>query len=173
VNILRRLFGRAPAEPDEATAFPITFNGKGAYSKSFDGAAGVVLEDDGETGYLYATSGDHSEIWDALHLYDRNDPHALRPDDEVFVVWNAARRRAGIYYREEFHGVYDFRARRGACRTGFPPRRADGKWSDWPHVGRVADKRAGTGVVGYNSEMHQPRCFGFASGLLPVIAEFA
>ena len=55
--------------PSEKVAHPINFNGKGVYgleNELFD--FGVIFEDDGETGYFYATNKDHTEVFDALHL---------------------------------------------------------------------------------------------------------
>lgn len=138
VTIFSRLFGgRAKVVPEVATAFPVAFVAEGQYEIALDGAVGVVFEDDGETGYLYATDGHHSEILDALHIYDRNEPDELQPAEEVFIVWNPARQRAGLYYREKFHAVCDFRLRRGTCRTGFLPPLAS---VAWPPVGHEWDE---------------------------------
>jgi hypothetical protein len=129
----RRVGQKHDAEPDEATAFPVRYQGKGPYAKSFADEYGVVFEDDGETGYFYATDGEHTQIFDALHLYDRGDSDSLQPGEEAFVVWNPSRKRAGLYYRNEFHAVFDFSARRGVCRTGFPPALSSSDWSQSGH----------------------------------------
>ncbi|MCY2925242.1 MAG: DUF2251 domain-containing protein [Planctomycetota bacterium] len=132
MGIFDRLFGtKRNAEPDEATAYPISFSGKGPYQKSFGNDFGVVFEDDGETGYFYATNGSHTTIFDALHVYDRNTPDAIPVGEQLFVVWNPSRKRAGLYFRGQFQAVFDFARRRGGCRNGFPP---PGKqWSETGH----------------------------------------
>ncbi|MHC4121188.1 MAG: DUF2251 domain-containing protein [Planctomycetota bacterium] len=119
--------------PDEAIAHPIVFSGPGPYAKSLDAKCGVVFEDDGETGYFYATDSGGTTIFDALHLYDRQDNDRLRQGEEVFVVWNPGRQRAAIFYHDQFQAVFDFTARRGACRTGFPPSKGKG-WSADGHA---------------------------------------
>ena len=131
----RRDRGPANSESDQVTAFPIKFSGPAPYAKPLGGEFGVVFEDDGATGYFYATDGSNTEILDALHVYDCQTTDALQAGDQVFVVWNPARRRAGLFYRERFQAVFDFAAKRGVCRTGAPPVSASSSWSapghDW------------------------------------------
>jgi hypothetical protein len=51
----------------------------------------------------------------------------------VQVVWSEDGLKAALLINNYPHAVFDFGARRGWCRTGFPP--PDGKWSitghDW------------------------------------------
>lgn len=142
MDIFDRLLGaKKNTEPDEATAFPINFNGKGPYQKSFGKEFGVVFEDDGETGYFYATNGTHSKIYDALHVYDRNETEAIQPGEQVFVVWNPFRKRAGLYFRNKFQAIFDFISHRGTCRNGFPP-----PGIEWPQSGHNWDEKLTDGL---------------------------
>ena len=118
-------------------AYPVNFTGPAPYMKAFEGSGfGVVFEDDGETGYLYATNEHLDEILDALHLYNAGDPGQVRPGDEIFIVWNPALQKAGIFYHHRFQAVIDFKGRRACCRTGFPSRvhkgwcRSSHKWDE-------------------------------------------
>lgn len=101
------------------TAFPINFRGKAPYSKNLNEEFGVVFEDDGDTGYFYATNAAHTEIYDALHLYDRPSAKAVEPGDKIFIVWNSSRLKAGIYYHDRFQAIFDFPTKRGICRNNF------------------------------------------------------
>jgi len=87
----------------------------------------VVFEDDGETGYFYATDEKHATIFDALHLYNPRDPNALKVGEKGFIVWNSAYLRAGLFYHDRFQAVVDFKNRLACCRTGFPKK--FGSWS--------------------------------------------
>jgi len=132
MGFLGRLFGRRRnAVPDEPTAHRINFTGKGPYAASFGDDCGVVFEDDGETGYFYATNAENTEIYDALHVCDRSGGDGIEPGEQVFIVWNPVRKRAGLCFRNEFQAVFDFSERRGVCRTGFPA--PDGEWSKRGH----------------------------------------
>jgi len=100
------------SEGNHPVAHPFTFERSGPYSKSFDGSGfGVVFEDDGETGYFYATDEKHATIFDALHLYNPRDPNRLKAGEEGFIVRNGAYLRAGLFYNERFQSVIDFKNR--------------------------------------------------------------
>jgi hypothetical protein len=97
---------------------------------------GVMFEDDGDTGYLYAANEKFDRIFDALHLYNSSSPRhdELRRGDQFFVVWNPVLQKAGIYYHDQFQAVIDFRNRLACCRTGFPaPMKGDDLWNT-PHM---------------------------------------
>ena len=86
---------------DRPVAFHIKYVGPSPYQKSFSGSGyGVVFEDDGETGYFYATDELHSKVFDAMLLYDYNTPEQVQPDDQIFIVWNSNLLKASIYYHE-------------------------------------------------------------------------
>jgi len=92
-------------------------------SWSPQGRYAVVFEDDGETGYFYALGavGEENPILDALHIYnvdsvaDRERPSTLQ------IVWSADGLKAALVINRYPHAAFDFEARRGYCRTGFPP----------------------------------------------------
>ncbi len=119
------------SENDRPTAFPVKYRGPEAYQKPFEGSGyGVVFEDDGETGYFYATDERFSEVLDALHLYDRGTQNEIVTGDQVFIVWNPRLLKAGIHYHGQFQAVVDFKNRRACCRTGFP---SPSEWCQGSH----------------------------------------
>ena len=106
----------------QPVAHRINFAGPEAYVKSFGGTGfGVVFEDDGDTGYLYATDEGQNEVFDALHLYNASDQERLRVGEEAYIVWSHSLCKAGIYYHDRFQAIIDFRNQRSCCRTSFPP----------------------------------------------------
>jgi hypothetical protein len=114
----------------QPVAFPINFSGQGPYAKMFDDF-GVVFEDNGETGYFYATNASASEIYDAMHIYDRSNGDGIDPGEEIYVVFSNERKRVGLFFHDQFQAVFDFKAQRGVCRTGFPT--THGLWSAGGH----------------------------------------
>jgi hypothetical protein len=94
---------------------------------------GVVFEDDGETGYLYGLdfSREDQPIVDALHIYNVKQVADRARPSVVQIVWSQDGLKAGLLINEYPHAIFDFQARRGYCRTGFPP--ADPKWSKFSH----------------------------------------
>lgn len=111
-------------------------------SMSPRGRYGVVFEDDGQTGYFYAldmgierTPVADNPIVEALHIYnvesvlDRDDPSIVQ------VMWSEDGLKAMLLINDHPHAVFDFEAKRGYCRTGFPPpnkewTQHDNKWDD-------------------------------------------
>jgi hypothetical protein len=94
---------------------------------------GVVFEDDGRTGYFYALDLSRKEnvIVDALHIYDVT--HVVDKDKSSIVqfVWSTDGRKSALSINGYVHAVFDFDARRGYCRSNFPP---PGKsWSQAGH----------------------------------------
>jgi hypothetical protein len=127
MSIFSRLFGKREEKSDaRPTAFPVNYLGPGPYAKTLD-EFGVVFEDDGETGYFYATDASRSQIFDALHIYNRSEGDGLIAGEEAFVVFSSNHKRVGLFFREKFQAVFDFETKRGVCRTGFPP--TNGLWS--------------------------------------------
>lgn len=119
----------------QPTAFPIHYSGKGVYQKTLDEDYGVVFEDDGETGYFYATNAANSVIFDALQLYNQNSSEMKPMGEEVYIVWNPVKHKVGIFYNNKFQAVFDFSSSRGVCRTGFPATKGTGstnepEWDD-------------------------------------------
>lgn len=121
---------------DRPFAYPLNYNGAGPYQKSFTGTGfGVVFEDDGSTGYLYATNENHSEIFDALHLYNDDSKDRINEGEEIFIVWNQKLQKAGIYFHNEFHAIIDFKNQKACCKNGSPNTKkkwckSNHKWDD-------------------------------------------
>ena len=96
----------------------------------------AVFEDDGETGYFYAldsTRGAETQIVDAVHIYDVEgvtDRHMF--PSTIQIVWSRDGHSAALLINDYPHAIFDFTARRGYCRTGFPPS-ANGEWSSQGH----------------------------------------
>ena len=73
------------------------------------------------------------QILDAVQIYavrnvvDREIPSHLE------VIWTRDGQHAGLYLNDYPHAVFDFQARRGYCRTGFPPPPQTG-WSSQGHA---------------------------------------
>jgi hypothetical protein len=79
--------------------FLIRFAGPDAYHVVLPGSGfAVVFEDDGETGYLYATDETANEIFDALQLYVRGRAGEVAAGDELVVVWNSELQKVGVHY---------------------------------------------------------------------------
>ena len=79
---------------------------------------GVVFEDDGDTGYFYATSKDG--IYNVEDVSDKHIPN------HVLILWDDACTLAALCINDYIHAVYDFVAQAGYCRNGFPE--AHGEW---------------------------------------------
>jgi len=108
-------------EDQRSTAHLLNYNGKGSYIKSFDKSNfGVVFEDDGETGYLYATDKNHKNIYDALQLYNYGDNNHPKLGETIFIIFNEALKKVGFYYKDKFHAVLDFKNERGSNLLNTP-----------------------------------------------------
>ena len=96
----------------------------------------VVFEDDGRTGYFYALDIEEEKIVDALHIYDVMQVKDNELPSEVQIEWSPDALKAALFINQHPHAVFDFRGKRGYCRTGYPP--ADPNWSahshDWDDV---------------------------------------
>ncbi len=95
---------------------------------------GVVFEDDGETGYLYGLDMNQPEnpIVDALHVYNVADVTDRDKALVVQIVWSRDGFKAALLINQTPQAVFDFEARRGYCRTGFP--QANIKWTEHDHA---------------------------------------
>jgi hypothetical protein len=116
------------AEETITVGQPVTIEGP-----SLEADFGVVFEEDGTTGYLYALDFSRTEqpIVDAVHIYnvtqvkDRDEPSVVQ------LAWSQDGLKAALIINGNPHAVFDFEARRGYCRTGFPPANAD--WTQFDH----------------------------------------
>ena len=123
------MFGFRRNKQPPPVAHRLEFLGKGAYEHRLaDSDFGLVVEDDGGTGYLYVTNSSFSFIYDALHLYDHGDADQLNPGEEVYLVWSATLQKAGLYYRGRFQAGVNFNEREARCRSGFPARLENSPW---------------------------------------------
>jgi hypothetical protein len=100
-----------------------------------EGQYAVVFEDNGETGYFYALDAaiEDEPIQDAVHIYnvdgvaDRHLPSTLK------IGWALDNAKAVLLINDYAHAIFDFEARRGFCRTGFPPAPSGNRWSVGGH----------------------------------------
>jgi hypothetical protein len=97
------------------------------------GSLAAVFEDDGDTGYFYALETDRLDnpIVDALHVYNAATFADRGKATEAAILWSADGKKAALLINGYPHAVFDFEAKRGYCRTGFPP--ADKRWSGHQH----------------------------------------
>jgi hypothetical protein len=95
---------------------------------------GVVFEDEGTTGYLYGLdlSCEDKPIIDALHIYNVDQVVDRDKPSLVQLVWSRDGLKAALLINKYPHAVFDFEARRGYCRTGFPP--PFRKWTEFDHA---------------------------------------
>jgi hypothetical protein len=94
---------------------------------------GVVFEDDGTTAYLYALdfSREKQPIVDSLLIYNVEQVTDGEKPSLVQLVWSLDGRKAAVLINDRPHAVFDFEARRGYCRTNFPP--PDRRWTEHGH----------------------------------------
>ena len=99
----------------------VKLSGEGIHEVPLEASEhGLVIEVNASTAYLYITNRDFSEIFDALHLYDRGTADELQNGESAFVVWSSDAERAGVYYRGRFQAAVDFERHEARCRSGFP-----------------------------------------------------
>jgi hypothetical protein len=101
-------------------------------STSLAGRWAVVFEDDGHTGYFYAIDLFAQEkgenmIQEALHIYNVGNVTDRDRESVAAIVWSDDGQKACLLINEYPHAIVDFTAKRGYCRTNFPP---PGKWKD-------------------------------------------
>ncbi|WP_216690304.1 DUF2251 domain-containing protein [Hymenobacter siberiensis] len=90
-------------------------------STSAAGTIGVVFEDDGTTGYLYAVRpGTTMELLDALHIYDVANVADRQVPVRLQVFWDVAGTAAALLINGYCHALFDFQRMAGFCRTAFP-----------------------------------------------------
>ena len=83
----------------------------------------AVFEDDGDTGYFYGLDTRNAEepVLDALHIYDVETVSDRELPSRFQIVWTADGTKVALFVNEYSHAAFDFAARRGYCRTNFPP----------------------------------------------------
>ena len=82
----------------------------------------VVFEDDGATGYFYAldTSQPDNQIIDAMHIYNVASAKTTG-GIAVIIRWSEDGLKAELFLNDVLQASYDFKAKKGICKTGFPP----------------------------------------------------
>jgi len=95
------------------------------------GSYRAVFEDDEETGYFYAldTSVVDQPIQDAVHIYNAANIAGAREPSIVKIGWSQDSTKVVLLINGQPHAIFDFSAKRGYCRTGFPPPRVGCHWS--------------------------------------------
>lgn len=96
----------------------------------------AIFEDDGTTGYFYAVDISQEEqiIQDAVHIYNVADIVDRELPSTIKVGWSVDNMKAVLIINDYPHAVFDFQAKRGFCRTGFPPPPSNGQWSTEGHA---------------------------------------
>jgi hypothetical protein len=98
-----------------------------------DSSYAVVFEDDGDTGYFYGLdrSRGGNQIVDTLHIYNVASVSDKDKPSEVEIAWSSDSKKAFLFINRYPHGAFDFAAKRGYCRSGFPP--PDRGWTEHSH----------------------------------------
>ncbi len=96
---------------------------------------GVVFEDDGTVGYLYALEfrGENYDVIDALHIYDVASVVDRDKPSRIQIVWSDDGLKAALLINDYPHALFDFANHQGFCRTNFPspgPNWTRPEWSD-------------------------------------------
>jgi len=93
----------------------------------------VVFEDDGETGYFYGLDFDQTEnpICDALNIYNVQNVIDRAKPSTIWIGWSVDGLKSVLLINQHPHAVFDFSAKRGYCRSNFPP--ADPAWTNFSH----------------------------------------
>ena len=100
-----------------------------------DGEFVAIFEDDEATGYFYAVdpSADGNSIQDAVQIYsvssvtERDNPSVIK------IGWSADSQKVLLLINGHPHAVFDFEAKRGYCRTAYPPPNANSNWRTYSH----------------------------------------
>jgi hypothetical protein len=88
---------------------------------------GVTFEDDLNTGYFYAVDTEPElRILDALHIYNVADVVDKDKTCNLQIVWSDDGQVASLLISNYCHALFDFKARAGYCRNGFPE--YNGEW---------------------------------------------
>jgi len=105
-------------------------------SHSPDGKYAVVFQDDSETGYFFAIDpeADGNKVQDGVHVYDvASVPDTDKPA-HFHVGWSQDALKAVLLINSVPHAVFDFEAKRGYCRSGYPEPKAENEWGIHKHT---------------------------------------
>lgn len=102
-------------------------------SKSPTSNYAVVFEDDGEAGNFYALdlSNEADPLLDTLNVYFTEEIADQDIPCEARIVWSSDGMKALFGINLYPHAVFDFEARRGYCRTNYPP--PNPAWTQYGH----------------------------------------
>ena len=102
-------------------------------SRSPSSTFAVVFEDDAQTGYFYGLDMSRTDnaIVDAMHIYNVDNVSDKHIPSEASIVWSADGLKALLLINNHAHAVFDFEARRGYCRNGFPA--PNSSWTKHSH----------------------------------------
>jgi hypothetical protein len=86
----------------------------------------VTFEDDLQTGYFYAleTKPDQT-IVDALHIYDVANVIDKEKPSKIQIAWSDDGAIASLLINNYCHAIFNFDAKAGYCRNGFPESNSD------------------------------------------------
>ena len=95
-----------------------------------EGSYSAVFEDDGDTGYFYALDFGlgGQPIQNALHIYNAASVTDKHLPSEIKIGWSVDSQKVVLLINGYPHAVFDFSAKYGYCRTGFP---SPAHGSDW------------------------------------------
>lgn len=95
-----------------------------------DGKLAAFFEDDGESGYFYALDPRQAEdpIQDAVLIYVVENVTDRHLSSTAQIAWSADNRKAVLLINGVIHAAFDFVAKRGYCRTGFPQPSPSSDW---------------------------------------------
>ena len=98
-----------------------------------DGSFVVVFEDDGDTGYFYALDQSQlgQSIQDAMHIYNAANVTDKHLPSVIELGWSPDNCKVVLLINDYAHAIFDFSAKRGYCRTGFPPPSKNWHGHDW------------------------------------------
>jgi hypothetical protein len=96
----------------------------------------AIFEDDEDTGYFYAidTRGGDKPIRDAVLIYQVADVKNREHWRELAIAWSDDNRKVMLAIDGIPHAVFDFAAKQGYCRTGYPRAGTRGGWSHRGHA---------------------------------------
>jgi len=95
----------------------------------------AVFEDDEETGYFYAVDAATAAnpIQDALHIYNVSSVTDREKPSVAKIGWSPDSTKVVLLINGFPHGIFDFEARRGYCRTAFPEPNPSSAWGKYRH----------------------------------------
>ncbi len=119
------------AEKEFFVGSPIVLEGRAP-----SGPFVAVFEDDGDTGFFYALnpSVEGSPFQDGVHIY--NVANVSERDKPVCAAigWAIDNQKVVLLINDYPHAIFDFDAKQGYCRSGFPPSNPSGDWSIGGHA---------------------------------------